>query len=114
MARLITHLGHQPSRITNAIFAIYLKGDSLWPWRGPGELVYLHESRLPNPGCHVVAVVESPDPAEPPRVYLKRLVRRSPSKIEMEQYNPRGALILDAKRVSKLFRVLEWSQVYAI
>ena len=95
------------------VFAIYVEGDSMWPWRDPGELVYLHETKPPTPGCHVVAVVESLDASEPPRAYLKRLVRRSPSKIEMEQYHPPGPFVLDAKRVSKLLRVLEWSEVYA-
>jgi phage repressor protein C with HTH and peptisase S24 domain len=93
------------------VFAIYVEGDSMVPWRRPGELVYLHETKPPAPDCHVVAVVEADRQGDPPKAYLKHLLRRSQTKIEMEQYNPKQPFVLDAAKVSKLYRVLETSEI---
>lgn len=96
------------------IFAIYVEGDSMAPWRQPGDLVFVHEARPAAPGCHVIAEVWSPARGQPPRAFLKRLLRRTANRIELEQYNPPAVIELAAERVGRLYRVMEWPEVLGI
>lgn len=97
-----------------AIFAIYVEGDSMAPWRQPGDLVFVHEGRPAAPGCHVIAEVWSPARGQPPRAFLKRLLRRTASRVELEQYNPPAVIELAAERVGRLYRVMEWPEVLGL
>ncbi|MDA8048874.1 MAG: helix-turn-helix domain-containing protein [Rhodospirillales bacterium] len=96
------------------VFAIYVEGDSMVPWRQPGERVFVHEKRPPAPGCHVIAEVWSPDPGHPPRAFLKRLLRRTATRVELEQYNPPKTIEVEAERVGRLYRVIEWEEVQGL
>ena len=93
------------------VFAIYVEGDSMVPWRQPGELVFIHHNRPSVPGCHVIAEIWSPEPGQPPRAFLKRLVRRTATRVELEQYNPPAIIEFEAERVGRLHRVIEWPEV---
>jgi len=96
------------------VFAIYVEGDSMAPWRQPGDLVFVHEKREAAPGCHVIAEVWLPEPGHPPRAFLKRLLRRTTTRVELEQYNPPAILKIDAERVGRLYRVIEWPEVLGL
>lgn len=98
----------------NGIFAIYVEGDSMVPWRQPGERVFVHEKRPAAPGCHVIAEVWSPTPGHPPGAFLKKLVRRTATRVEFEQYNPRGIIEFEAERVGRLYRVIEWDEALGL
>jgi phage repressor protein C with HTH and peptisase S24 domain len=96
------------------VFAIYVEGDSMVPWRQPGELVFVHEKRPAAPGCHVIAEVWLPEPGHPPRAFLKRLLRRTATRVELEQYNPPAIIEVEAERVGRLYRVMEWEEVLGL
>lgn len=96
------------------IFAIRIEGNSMAPWREPGELVFVNANRVVTPGCHVIAEVWSPEPGQPPRAFLKRLLRRTGSHVELEQYNPRKIMKFEAERVGRLYRVIEWPEALGI
>lgn len=96
------------------IFAIYVEGDSMAPWRQPGDLVFVHDGRPAAPGCHVIAEVWSPARGQPPRAFLKRLLRRTANRIELEQYNPPAVIELAAECVGRLYRVMEWPEVLGL
>jgi phage repressor protein C with HTH and peptisase S24 domain len=96
------------------VFAIYVEGDSMVPWRQPGELVFIHHNRPSVPGCHVIAEIWSPEPGQPPRAFLKRLVRRTATRVELEQYNPPAIIEFEAERVGRLHRVIEWPEVLGL
>lgn len=96
------------------VFAIYVEGDSMVPWRQPGERVFVHERRPAAPGCHVIADVWERDPGHPPRAFLKRLLRRTATRVELEQYNPAKVIALEAERVGRLYRVIEWEEVQGL
>jgi len=96
------------------VFAIYTEGDSMVPWRDPGELVFVHEIRPAAPGCHVIAEIWEREPGHPPRAFLKKLVRRTATRVELEQYNPRKVIAFEKERVGRLYRVIEWAEVHGI
>ena len=96
------------------VFAIYVEGDSMVPWRQPGDLVFVHEKRPAAPGCHVIAEVWLPEPGHPPRAFLKKLLRRTATRVELEQYNPPAIIELEAERVGRLHRVIEWPEVLGL
>ena len=94
----------------SGVFAIYVEGESMLPWRKPGSLVYVHETRPPAPGCHVVVEIEGAV-GEPPLCLIKELVRRSPTKLELRQHNPPGTIEIEQASVRRILRVLEWEEV---
>lgn len=96
------------------VFAIYVEGDSMVPWRQPGERVFVHERRPAAPGCHVIAEVWERETGHPPRAFLKRLLRRTATRVELEQYNPKKVITLEAARVGRLYRVIEWEEVQGL
>ena len=94
----------------SGVFAIYIEGDSMVPWRKPGSLAYVHENRPPAPGCHVVVELDG-GPGNPRRALIKELVRRTPTKLQLRQHNPPETIELDAAMVVRVLRVLEWEDV---
>ncbi len=106
----------RPSRLTGmqGVFAIYTEGDSMVPWRHPGELVFVHLHRDPAPGCHVIAEIWEREKGQPPRAFLKKLVRRTATRVELEQYNPRKVIAFEKERVRRLYRVIEWAEVLGV
>ncbi|MGH7101872.1 MAG: LexA family transcriptional regulator [Acetobacteraceae bacterium] len=96
------------------VFAIYVEGDSMVPWRQPGERVFVHERRPAAPGSHVIAEVWERETGHPPRAFLKRLLRRTATRVELEQYNPAKVITVEAARVGRLYRVIEWEEVQGL
>jgi phage repressor protein C with HTH and peptisase S24 domain len=96
------------------VFALYIEGDSMSPWREPGDLIYVSKSRPAQIGSHVVVVLKPEKPGEQPVAYVKKLVRRTAERVELRQYNPDGIMCLAAGLVSEVLRVIEWSEVLGI
>ena len=87
-------------------FAIYVEGDSMEPRFEPGETVVVDPNRPVRPGDDVVLLVESPEPGQPPKAYIKRLVRRGAERILVKQYNPPRQMEFPTVAVKKIFRVM--------
>ncbi len=101
---------------TNA-FALYVQGDSMWPWRAAGSLVYVHPARPPRIGDHVVVEIhgDGGDDAGEHPCYVKRLVERSPRLLRLGQYNPlREDIVFEMASVRSLYRVLEWEELLGL
>lgn len=69
-------------------YAVYAKGHSMEPRYYPGELLFVNPAKPVEPGDYVVVQVRAPHEGEPPHAFIKRLVRRSGSKVTLEQHNP--------------------------
>jgi phage repressor protein C with HTH and peptisase S24 domain len=96
------------------VFALYVEGDSMSPWREPGDLIYVSKARPAQIGSHVVVVLKSTQAGEPPMAYVKKLVRRTASRIELRQYNPDALMCLEMAHVHEVLRVVEFSEVLGI
>ncbi|MDP6475736.1 MAG: S24 family peptidase [Alphaproteobacteria bacterium] len=86
-------------------FAVYVAGDSMAPRFEPGELLFVHPGRPPQPGDDVLVELHGKD-GEPGMCYLKRLVRRAGGKVVLGQFNPVREIRIDAKKVRAIFKVL--------
>lgn len=95
------------------VFALYVVGESMTPWRQPGDLVYCTRSRHPRPGDYVVVELQ-PGEGEPPAALLKRLVGLRGQRLVLEQYHPREELKIDQTRVRQLYRVIDWPELLGV
>jgi phage repressor protein C with HTH and peptisase S24 domain len=86
-------------------FAVYVAGDSMAPRFEPGELLFVHPGRPPQPGDDVLVESHGGD-GEPGACYLKRLVRRAGGKVVLGQFNPVREIRIDAKKVQAIHKVL--------
>lgn len=100
---------------TRGVFALYVVGDSMAPWRQPGDLVYCTTLRQARGGDYVVVALKRPADGGPAPAYLKRLVGvRGPSTI-LEQYNPPlDDLAIKSDDIEIIYRVLDWPELLGI
>jgi phage repressor protein C with HTH and peptisase S24 domain len=90
-----------------AAYAVYAVGSSMEPRYFPGELVHVHPGRPVEPGDFVLVQIRPRDVGDAvPRALLKRLVRRSGSKIVLEQYNPKKSFELKTDEIVSMHRVV--------
>ncbi len=69
------------------VFAIYVIGDSMYPRFEEGDLVYVQTGRPPKPGDDVIIELHGAAGESGP-CYIKRLVRRTASHLQLCQFNP--------------------------
>ncbi|HQT65819.1 MAG TPA: S24 family peptidase [Acidocella sp.] len=95
----------RPARLigTANVFALYLVGESMEPWASSGQIIYVSRDRPVSPGDYVLAEIWDDQPGQGPRALVKRLVRRTRSHIELEQYNPKKIITIPV--TAKLYRV---------
>lgn len=93
------------------VFAVWVSGESMVPWRKNRELCYVERKRGPSPGDHVVIELAALDGSEERQAFVKKLVRRSATKVVVAQYNPPREIEYDARKIHHIYRVMEWSEV---
>ena len=96
------------------VFAIYVVGDSMAPRYEHGDLIFVHKGRPARLGDDVV--VELLGEADAPGAcYVKRLLRRSASKISLRQFNPpRDDLEFKTAEVKQIYRVLSTAELLGV
>jgi phage repressor protein C with HTH and peptisase S24 domain len=87
-------------------YAVYVVGDSMEPRYHSGELVYVHPGRPVDVGAYVLVQVKSKEAGDAPRAVVKRLVRRSATKVTLEQFNPKKTIELKASDIISIHRVV--------
>jgi phage repressor protein C with HTH and peptisase S24 domain len=75
----------------------------------PGEILHVHPGRPVLPGAYVIVQKRSTD-GEPPLAVVKRLVRRSGSRVILEQLNPKREMEVPASEVVSIHRVVGSSE----
>jgi len=94
-------------------FAIYITGSSMSPRFEEGEIVFVHPGRPATPGCDVVVELHGRD-GEPGPCYVKRLVRRTPTKLALAQFNPPKDLQVELSRVRVVYRILTPAELLGV
>jgi phage repressor protein C with HTH and peptisase S24 domain len=97
----------RPPGIRNAknVAALNVAGESMVPRFAPGELIYV-QHRAPAPGDDVVVELYPENDGDPPKSFLKRLVRKTGPRLYCRQFNPASDLEFDNGEVKILWRVL--------
>lgn len=96
------------------VFAIYVEGDSMSPWREPGQFVYIHPTRPAAVGDYVVVEIPAADSADPPLAYIKQLVKRSSDEVIVRQFNPAQILSFALLPGVRVLRVIDWHEALGI
>lgn len=106
----------RPPRLVgvNGIYALYVHGESMSPWREPGQLVYVHPHQPVTIGDYVVVQMQPEKPGDLPAAYIKRLVRRTADKLVLFQWNPREEKVLSIRKVKSIQRIMDWSELLSI
>lgn len=91
------------------VYALYVQGSSMEPRHSDGDILYVEERKRPSVGDDAIIYLCSPDGEGGEvvsSVLVKRLVRKSGSYVELEQYNPHKIFRIPMERVSRMDRVL--------
>ena len=86
-------------------YAVYVVGESMAPRYHPGEVVHIHPGRPVDVGAYVL-VQRRGKQGEPPLAVIKRLAKRTASKITLEQFNPPRTFDIKAADIVSVHRVV--------
>jgi phage repressor protein C with HTH and peptisase S24 domain len=104
----VIEMTSRPPNLAGAMlaYAVYVVGDSMEPRYHSGELVYVHPGRPVDVGAYVLVQVKPRHDGDTPRAVVKRLLRRSATKVTLEQFNPKKAIELKASDILSMHRVV--------
>jgi phage repressor protein C with HTH and peptisase S24 domain len=86
-------------------YAVYVVGESMEPRYHPGEVVHIHPGRPVDVGAYVL-VQRRGKQGEPPLAVIKRLAKRTGTKITLEQFNPPRTFDIKASDIVSIHRVV--------
>lgn len=99
-------------------YGLYVQGSSMDPAYEDGALILVETRRQPSVGEYAVVYLrmngdgdESDVDGRARTIMIKKLVRKSASFYELEQFNPRLTFRVDAKEVLKMHRVIPWAEL---
>lgn len=95
------------------VYALYVENDSMSPKYEPGERLYVDPHRSPRPMDYVVVELHGED-GEPGKGFIKRLVKRTPTKVVVSQFNPAKELEFEAAQVRRLHRVIPYDELLGV
>lgn len=93
------------------VFALYVQNDAMSPWREPGQLVYVDNHKPAQVTDYVVVEMKPERGSEDRPCYLRRLTARSGHTLRLEQYKPAKFSSVDDRKVHKIYRVIDWSEL---
>jgi len=79
-----------PSALQGApgAYAVYAVGTSMEPRYYEGELIFIHPGKPVTAGSFVLVQIRPEHEGDTPKAVVKRLIKRTPSKTVLEQFNP--------------------------
>lgn len=97
------------------IYGLYVAGDSMEPAYEAGRGILVDPKKPPSSRDYVVVYLrDRQDNDGAAGVLIKRLVRRSGSFMELEQYNPPAVFRLDARLYREVHRVMPWDEAFGM
>jgi len=90
-----------PPELKNAAnaYAVYVTGESMVPSFKPGQLAWVNPNLTARVGDDVIVQLRPEDESDAPEGFIKELVRRTPSKLVVKQYNPEMEISFDQSQV---------------
>ncbi len=87
-------------------YATYVIGTSMEPRYHPGEMVFVHPGKPVNIGAYVLVQLKPDAEGEPPLALIKRLAKRTATKIVLEQFNPPKQLDFPLRDIVSIHRIV--------
>lgn len=102
-----------PPALTRVLgaYGLYVRGDSMEPRYFEGELLYVHPHKPVAPGCFVVIQLKPETEDGPIRAVVKKLAKRTATKLVVEQYNPPNTYEIDRAQVLAIHRILNGEEL---
>lgn len=91
-------------------YAVYITGSSMEPRYLAGELAHINPHKPVTPGAYVLVQKKPLGPGEAPLAVIKRLVKRSGSKVILSQHSPAREIELKADEIVSMHRVVGSSE----
>lgn len=106
----------RPPGIANRkdVFCLYVENDSMFPKFEPGERLYVDPHRKPRQGEYVVVELHGESEGEPGKGYIKRLVKQTPTRLVVSQFNPPKELEFEMAQVKRVLRVIPTDELLGI
>ena len=106
----------RPPGIAHAtgVFAVYVTGDSMSPRYEEGDLVFVHPGRQPKIGDDVIVEMFGSDVEPAGNCYIKKLVRRTPTVVICQQYNPSSELQYEASDIKRIYKILTTADLLGV
>lgn len=95
-------------------YATFVIGESMLPAFREGAVVFVNPDRPPSIGDDVVIELHPLREGEPGPGYIKRLKKRTSTKLIVEQFNPPDDLEFDLADVKAMHRVVPWNELLGI
>jgi phage repressor protein C with HTH and peptisase S24 domain len=95
--------------VANA-YGVYVVGGSMDPRYFPGELVLIHPGKPVTLGAFVLVQRKPKQDGDPPLAVIKRLIKRTASKITLEQFNPAKSFDIRSDDIVSVHRVVGASE----
>jgi SOS-response transcriptional repressor LexA len=97
------------------IYGLYVAGDSMEPAYESGQGVIVDPKRPAKGRDYVVVYLRTREDGDSAAgVLIKRLVRRSASYIELQQYNPPVTFRLDSRLYREVHRIMPWDEAFGM
>jgi phage repressor protein C with HTH and peptisase S24 domain len=96
------------------VFCLYVENDSMFPKFEPGERLYVDPHRKPRAGEYVVVELHGESEGEPGKGYIKRLVKQTPTRLVVSQFNPPRELEFESDRVKRVLRVIPTDELLGV
>ena len=87
-------------------YAVYIVGDSMEPRYYSGELAYIHPGKPVTIGAFVLVQIRPHHDGDTPKAVVKRLLKRTGSKLVLEQFNPQKKFEIKTDDVVSIHRVV--------
>ncbi len=98
----------RPSNLLGAprAYAVYIVGHSMEPRYFQGELAHIHPGKPVALGDFVLVQMRPEHEGDAPKAVVKRLVKRTGSKLVLEQYNPAKKFELKTTDIVSMHKVV--------
>lgn len=96
------------------VFAAYVQGTSMSPWREPGQIVYLESVKPPRNRDYVLVEMKPRDVTGVRPALLKRLISVTPTKVKLQQFQPPREFDIDRASVLRMYRVVELDEMFGV
>lgn len=109
----ISDFAPRPPRLKGVqeAYALYTAGESMSPWREPGQIVYVHPRQPWWIGDYVVILLRPRHEGDPPEAYIKKLVGQNVKEIRVMQYNPMKYINFQRSRIQAVHRIMDWPEL---
>ena len=91
-------------------YAVYVVGASMEPRYFAGEMVMIHPGKPVTLGAFVLVQKRPKHDGDPPLAAIKRLVKRTASKVTLEQFNPHKSFDIKTDDIVSIHRVVGASE----